>query len=343
MPKVSVIIPVYNVEQYLRECLDSVVNQTLKDIEIICVNDGSTDNSLSILEEYAANDKRIKVIDLKTNIKQGGARNRGLDIVQSDYIMFVDSDDYIELNTLEKFYNVIIKNNCDIVISYFVNFSSDTSEKSHKLCSAMEIYQNKHKKNTGLYHFDKNFNDYIVGPVAKLYKKSIIDKYNIRFPENLIHEDEAFFWFYFSVINKVYYINEQFYYRRIHQDSTMYKRKYQQSGVMDMIEILKYIHSYLQEHDLYNKYKIPYENYFKSNYYLILGGCNKNQYEQANKKLKNLAQELHIDIYKTTFLQSIFSIKNEYIYKVITILGFHIKIKSKKLEKKLYAMLAEKN
>lgn len=335
MPKVSVIIPVYNVEQYLRECLDSVVNQTLKDIEIICVNDGSTDNSLSILEEYAANDKRIKVIDLKTNIKQGGARNRGLDIAQSDYIMFVDSDDYIEFNTLEKFYNAIIKNNCDIVISYFINFSSDTSEKSQKLCSQMEIYQNKHKKNTGLYHFDKNFNDYIVGPVAKLYKKSIIDKYNIRFPENLIQEDEAFFWFYFSTINTIYYLNEPFYHRRIHIASTMYKRKYEYSGVMDMIEILKCIHDYLQKYNLYDECKIYYENYFKSKYYIILGSCNKQQYDEADKKLKNLAKELNINIYKMNFLQFLFSIKNEYIYKVITILGLRIKFKSKKLENKI--------
>jgi glycosyltransferase involved in cell wall biosynthesis len=101
-PKISVIIPIYNTEKYLRQCLDSVVNQTLKDIEIICINDGSTDNSLQILNEYVTKDTRMKIINSK-NGGSCGSRNAGLNIVKSDYIMFVDSDDWIQLNTLEFF------------------------------------------------------------------------------------------------------------------------------------------------------------------------------------------------------------------------------------------------
>ena len=92
-PKISVIIPVYNVEKYLSECLDSVISQTLKDIEIICVNDGSTDNSLQILKEYASKDTRIKIID-KENEGQGYARKVGLDVANGEYILFCDSDYY---------------------------------------------------------------------------------------------------------------------------------------------------------------------------------------------------------------------------------------------------------
>ena len=98
MAKVSVLIPVYNVEKYLRQCLDSVVNQTLHDIEIICVNDCSPDNSLSILKEYAQKDDRIKIIDLKERIWTGNNRNLSLTKVTSEYIMFLDSDDYIDNN-----------------------------------------------------------------------------------------------------------------------------------------------------------------------------------------------------------------------------------------------------
>ena len=99
-PKVSVIIPVYNVEKYLRQCLDSVVNQTLKDIEIICIDDGSTDNSLNILKEYAQKDNRIKIIS-KKNGGLSSARNAGLKFATGEFVGFVDSDDYIERETYE--------------------------------------------------------------------------------------------------------------------------------------------------------------------------------------------------------------------------------------------------
>ena len=113
--KISVIIPVYNVEKYLSECLDSIVNQTLKEIEIICVNDGSTDNSLSILKEYAFKDNRIKIIN-KENEGQGYARKVGLDSATGKYILFCDSDDYYaELTAFEKLYNCAEDKETDLV------------------------------------------------------------------------------------------------------------------------------------------------------------------------------------------------------------------------------------
>ena len=104
-PKISVIIPVYNVEKYLRECLDSIVNQTFKDIEIICVDDGSTDKSLEILREYEQKDKRIIVIS-QPNKGVSTARNIGMQQATGKYMMFVDSDDYITQNACELIYNV---------------------------------------------------------------------------------------------------------------------------------------------------------------------------------------------------------------------------------------------
>ena len=100
MALVSVIIPVYNLEKYLKQCLESVVSQTLKDIEILCVNDGSTDSSLEILEEYASRDTRIRIIN-QENHGAGNARNTGLNIAAGEYLYFLDGDDYIENKTLE--------------------------------------------------------------------------------------------------------------------------------------------------------------------------------------------------------------------------------------------------
>lgn len=113
MIKVSIIVPVYNVEKFLEKCLDSLTNQTLKDIEIICVNDGSTDKSFEILNNYAKQDLRIKIINQK-NSGLSAARNSGMNIAQGKYIGFVDSDDWVDLDFFEKLYNVAIKNNADI-------------------------------------------------------------------------------------------------------------------------------------------------------------------------------------------------------------------------------------
>ena len=111
-PKISVIVPVYNVEKYLRKCIDSLTNQTLKDIEIILVNDGSTDNSGSIIDEYAKQDKRVIAIH-KENGGQSSARNMGLDIAKGKYVGFIDSDDWIELDMYENMYLALVKGNAD--------------------------------------------------------------------------------------------------------------------------------------------------------------------------------------------------------------------------------------
>ena len=112
---ISVIIPVYNVEKYLRDCLNSVISQTYKDLEIICINDGSKDNSLSILEEYAKIDKRIIIIN-KENAGVSAARNDGIEKATGEYLFCLDSDDYIDKDFLEVFYNNAKKNNSDLVI-----------------------------------------------------------------------------------------------------------------------------------------------------------------------------------------------------------------------------------
>ena len=114
--KVSIIIPVYNTEKYLRKCLDSVCNQTLQDIEIICVNDCSTDDSLEILKEYASNDNRIKIINFTENKGVAIARNTAIEQAKGEYIGFVDSDDYVDLDFYEKLYNAAKSENAELVV-----------------------------------------------------------------------------------------------------------------------------------------------------------------------------------------------------------------------------------
>lgn len=121
---ISIVVPVYNVEKYLRRCLDSLINQTYKNIEIILVNDGSTDNSLEICKEYAQNDSRIKIIS-KKNEGLGMARNTGIDNASGQYICFFDSDDFVEISAVEKLHNVIVKEQPQIVCFGFKNLNSN--------------------------------------------------------------------------------------------------------------------------------------------------------------------------------------------------------------------------
>ena len=181
-PKISVIIPVYNVEEYLNECLDSIVNQTIKDIEIICVDDGSTDNSLSILNEYLSKDERFLVITQK-NLGPSVSRNKGIDSAKGDYITFIDSDDYLLNNDyLEKLYNACEKHNADIAVASivrgkekkvkpFLNIDKEevTTEYKEKLkiCDVPEL-------------------NYVWN---KLYRKSSWMSAGLRFPEGMYYED----------------------------------------------------------------------------------------------------------------------------------------------------------
>ena len=127
MTKLSVIIPVYNVEEYLNECLDSITNQTLEGIEIICIDDGSTDNSPNLLKEYQKKDQRIKIIT-KENGGQATARNLGIKEAHGEYIAFIDSDDFIEPEMLEKLYTKAKNNNLDIAMCKIATYNNQTKE-----------------------------------------------------------------------------------------------------------------------------------------------------------------------------------------------------------------------
>ena len=141
-PKVSIVVPIYNVEKYLRQCLDSIVNQTLKDIEIICVDDGSKDSSPEIIEEYVKKDSRVKVIT-KENSGYGNSMNRGFDMATGEYIGIVESDDYADPDMFEKLYDIAKKNDLDIVKSGFYFYYSVPEEKNEKVEIVSQVRANK--------------------------------------------------------------------------------------------------------------------------------------------------------------------------------------------------------
>ena len=223
MAKVSVIIPVYNVEEYLRECLDSVINQTLKDIEIICVNDYSTDNSLSILEEYAKNDSRIKIIKHDKNKGLGPARNTGINNANSEYIFFLDSDDYLKLDIIEKLHNKIIESNSDIVFSQMIAFTELTDKKIVKRVNKLNEYLDTSLQKDFQVTTD-NFVDTIdnINCVAwgKLYSKNFLLRNKIFFIDGkFIHEDNGFWLKICSNSPKVSFIGDFGVFYRIRENA----------------------------------------------------------------------------------------------------------------------------
>ena len=252
MPKVSVIIPIFNVEKYLKKCLDSVINQTFKDIEIICVNDGSTDNSLKILEEYSKLDNRIKIIN-KSNGGSSSARNAGLTIANAEYCYFIDSDDWLELNTLEKLYNIMISNDVDSVIHGANNILGDKSYVGTDM--DMQDWFESFTKSNGIYDVPTSIRADICSVIwNKLYKMEIINKYNCRFANGLIQEDELFLWTYMIHCRNYYYLNEKLYNYFRHSDSLMGTRN-NSHRILDILDIQVELYKLLEQYKNINDYK----------------------------------------------------------------------------------------
>ncbi len=202
---ISVIIPCYNVENYVARCLDSVINQTYKNLEIICVNDGSTDNTLAILKDYAKKDSRIKIID-KKNGGLSSARNAGIEVASYEYVVFLDSDDWIEPNTYEL---AISKMDDDIDLVRW-NVRLVNYDDIWYVCSTREWYNLFDMQ--GKISFNQEvLRNFTIEVWNKIFRKSIIDKHHIRFPEGLLHEDWVFFWHYALFMRNVYCIPDKLY------------------------------------------------------------------------------------------------------------------------------------
>lgn len=212
MPKISVIIPIYNVEKYLPECLDSVVNQTLKDIEIICVDDCGMDNSIKIAEKYAQNDSRFKILRHSQNKGLGPARNTGLKNASGEYIFFLDSDDYLKEDILEKLYNKIKETNSDIVVSNSFSFTNEKDEYTLNRVVNYNIWLNTDKEilvAVNLQNFINAVNKIPCTAWGKLYSRAFINKNNIGFIDNnIIHEDNGFWIKCCTNLPKIYLITD---------------------------------------------------------------------------------------------------------------------------------------
>lgn len=193
MVKVSIIVPVYNTEKFLEKCLNSLTNQTLQDIEIVCVNDGSTDNSLKILQDFSKKDSRIKIID-QENKMQGAARNAGTEIATGEYIGFVDSDDWVDLDYFEKLYCAAKKHDTDIALATNVRVKKG-KEKKRLQINDEKVYNTLQEKIDVCEQWKNEC------PTNKIYRLAMLREKHVKWPEMMYCEDKMF------TMKAIYYAN----------------------------------------------------------------------------------------------------------------------------------------
>jgi len=307
--KISIVIPVYNVEKYLRQCLDSLVNQTLRDIEIICVNDGSTDSSLEILNSYAQSDNRIVVI----NIENGGvsnARNVGLKNVSGEYVTFVDSDDWLDLEFCEKLYDIAQKEQADAVMCGYMReyenraIATSSLDSDYIVWTGDEFKDKFHRRLFGLTGEELSSpekGDGIVSTWAQIFKKELAQSaefYDIKklgtFEDGLYQIDV------YKNCNRFVYVNEPLYhYRKTNTQSIT--TKYRENLFTLWQNLYGILGSRIEE----NGYPQIYQEALNNRICLGLIGLGLNELSDKEsgsiKKAKRLKSFLRTERYRKAF------------------------------------------
>lgn len=264
---ISIIIPVYNVFQYLNACIQSVVNQSYRDFECILVDDGSSDGSEIICDQWELKDSRIKVIH-QSNQGVSKARNRGITEAQGEYIAFIDSDDWIEENYLTALLEPIAKDVCDLsVMGMISDYNNGTSIKSIAPKGKINFSS---QNNYNFVELERKF--LLFGPCTKLYKKSIIDQYNITFnPEFSYGEDLIFNYEYLNYVTSIYVIDKAYYHYRILNSTNLSSKfnvnifniNYFQWNILKEFHIKKQIYNIQAKDFLYTRlWGIIYDSIF---------------------------------------------------------------------------------
>lgn len=250
--KISIIVPVYNVEEYLNQCLDSLVNQTYQNLEIICINDGSADGSLEILKSYAQNDQRIMVIN-QENTGVAEARNRAIKVATGQFMMFADGDDWLELDACETLINIMDKECPDVIMySYYREYENKTLTKDNIFSEDYIVFEEKecrnlHRRHAGIIGDELRHPenaDAICSLCTKMFVTKYIQDNDIKYIDNKIvgtNGDGLFNLFYYEYIKKAVFVNKHLYhYRKTNQNSivTAYKKNFPErwNNMFDIIE-----------------------------------------------------------------------------------------------------------
>ena len=249
-PKISILVPIYNVEKYIFQCLDSLISQTFSDIEILCVDDCGTDNSMHIVEQYAQKDPRIHILHHSHNQGLSASRNTALSQAKAPYIMCCDSDDYYEPTMCEKLYHAITEHPVDMAIcGTQIHYEIDEERKKDD----NEYYRIPFNGTVEVN--DQVLNETDVSAWNKIYKKEIFLKHQITWPTGLKYEDAYVFYTYTCWINSIYFLPEKLYnYRR--RIGSIMNQTFQANTpfALDHLKIAFVLFDYYKKHNLYEKH-----------------------------------------------------------------------------------------
>lgn len=293
--KVSVIVPVYNVEKYLAKCLDSLVFQTLEEIEIIVVNDGTKDNSQQIIDHYVASYPNKVFSYIKENGGLGDARNYGLHYASADYIGFVDSDDYVEKTMFEKMYTQAITENADLVLCdiEYVWENSNERKKLPGFRNMVGIDTSKLVFLSPLFAWNK------------LYRKELFTNYGLHYPKRLWYEDIPVTIPIFAHAKIISYIDEVLIYYVQRNSSIMASKD--TTKMNDIFEVLMQVYNYYKQHDILDKYKLELEYLFVEQL-ILYGSFRFFRTDSSGKLMKqalNMMQEYFPNWRKNTYIHTL--------------------------------------
>ena len=316
-PKISVIIPVYNAEAFLDESIPSLLNQSFKQIELVCVNDGSKDNSLEMLNKFAKDDSRVIVID-QENGGCGAARNKALEYAKGEYVYFFDPDDYILPNTFEELYRNAVINDTELVMFKIARFrDGEPIDYSIPGFPLEEVF-----KNVDFDNFSFNYKDikkYVLNasfaPWTKLYKKELLDRYDdFKFPTNIAFDDAPFHVFSLLRAKSISFVPEFFYHYRLSNPNSIINTA---SNGIDIFRICDIVENFLRDNGFIEEFKDEFD-LFKITQVLnyILSTNTEEYFIKAKEEFLNieLSQNHLIDDYKFKRYQLILDSNNLYEY-----------------------------
>lgn len=286
---VSIVVPVCNVGRYLEECLDSVLEQTLKEIEVICVDDGSTDNSLEILRRYEKKDSRIKVIS-KKNSGYGNTMNVGMDAAVGKYIGIVESDDYVDRNMFRRLYDTAEKYNCDIVKSDHFTFSTKNGmakSECHEICPKQ--YYNRVLN----VNICPEVYTFVMMNWTGVYRTDFIRTNNVRHNETpgASFQDNGFWYQVISLAKKIVFINEAFYYYRQDNPNSSINSK---SKVYCICDEYEYMTNIFNSHPEFGQEH--YKRFLEKKYFNYMNSYNRISEEYKIEFLERMSKEFTADI-----------------------------------------------
>lgn len=292
----SIIIPVYNVEKYLEQCIDSVIDEKIENVEIILVNDGSTDSSYEICNQYASKFKNIKVIH-KENGGLSDARNCGIDNSCGKYLMFIDSDDYIAGKALKEILDIIKNELFDVLMYTYYEFDENI-KRNKELGKNTELESGNYKvNNIILEQILKNTNE--LWPAWKfIVRRSFLINNDIQFKKGFLHEDVDYTVRVISCMEDFYYLEKPIYYYRVNRKGSIMNSKSLRS-LLDTSQIIIDLKKYLDNKNIDNKIKNIIMDRLSRTFFTVLELYSKGNYEDKQNIIKNIKNNLYL-LYSST-------------------------------------------